>query len=151
MPVSKAVGEFVAQDREVPAVAATDTVAAAVAKMKATSTEGVVVLNGESLIGVFTERDFLDRVAGAGLNPAETPVEDVMTRDPEYLSVLDDIAYAINKMAVGGFRNVPLVDDGKVAAVLNVHDVIGHLFDLFVEASDRESSELNPWTDVGGG
>ena len=107
MPISKAVGEFVAQDREVPAIAVGDKVAAAVAKMKATSTEGVVVL--------------------------------------------DDIAYAINKMAVGGFRNVPLVDDGKVVAVLNVHDVIGHLFDLFVEVSDRESSELNPWTDVGGG
>lgn len=151
MAISKAVGEFVAQDRQVPAIAVADTVAAAVAKMKATSTEGVVVLDGDKLEGVFTERDFLDRVAGAGLNPADTPVEDVMTRDPEYLSVLDDIAYAINKMAVGGFRNVPLVDDGKVVAVLNVHDVIGHLFDLFVEASDRESSELNPWTDVGGG
>ncbi|MEQ9325570.1 MAG: CBS domain-containing protein [Polyangiaceae bacterium] len=151
MPISKAVGEFVAQDREVPAIAVGDKVAAAVAKMKATSTEGVVVLDGAKLEGVFTERDFLDRVAGAGLDPAETPVADVMTRDPEYLSVLDDIAYAINKMAVGGFRNVPLVDDGKVVAVLNVHDVIGHLFDLFVEVSDRESSELNPWTDVGGG
>ena len=151
MAVNKAVGDFVVADKVVPAVAVTETVSAAVDKMKATGTEGVVVLDGDSLIGVFTERDFLDRVAGAGLDPADTPVEDVMTRDPEHLGVDDAIAYAINKMAVGGFRNVPLVDEGKVVAVLNVHDVIGHLFDLFVEASDRESSELNPWTDVGGG
>ena len=151
MSVSKAVGEFVVKDKDVPAIAVGDTVAAAVDKMKTTSTEGVVVLDGDVLVGVFTERDFLNRVAGAGLVPGDTAVKDVMTPDPEYLSVSDEIAYAINKMAVGGFRNVPLVDDGKVVAVLNVHDVIGHLFDLFAEASDRESSELNPWTDVGGG
>lgn len=149
--IDKAVGDFVEEGRDLPWVEAGHSVSEAVAKMKATSTESVVVLDGGKLAGVFTERDFLNRVAGAGLTPAKTPVSEVMTPKPESLGVADSISYAINKMTVGGYRNIPLLDGEKVVAVLSVHDVIGHLFELFVEASDRDSTEVNPWTDLGGG
>jgi CBS domain-containing protein len=149
--LNKEIEGFIVRDRELPWVALSDSVASAVAKMKACASEGVVVLDRDTLVGVFTQRDFLNRVVGAQLVPNATPVKSVMTPDPEWLSVGDCISYAINKMAIGGFRNVPILEDGRVVALLNANDVIGVLFDLFAEASDRDSEELNAWTDVGGG
>jgi CBS domain-containing protein len=143
------VADFIGE-RKLPAVAASDSVATAVKEMKHSRSDCVLVLEGGQAVGIFTERDFLDRVAGS-LNPADTPIGDVMTTRVETLSPQDCVSYAINKMAVGGFRNVPIVERGQAVAVLSVRDVMAHLFDLFVEASERESKEITPWTDLGGG
>jgi predicted transcriptional regulator len=77
-----------------------------------------------------------------------------MTTEPEVLRPHDSIAYAINRMVVRGFRNIPIVDDGnKAVAVLDVRDVMAHLADLFAELAEgrRVESEWDEWTDIGGG
>jgi CBS domain-containing protein len=61
--------------------------------------------------GIFTERDVLFRIVDQGRNPAQLPLAEVMTPDPETLSVRSAVAYALNKMSVGGFRHIPVVDD----------------------------------------
>jgi CBS domain-containing protein len=84
------------------------------------------------LTGIFTERDVLFRIVDKGRNPAALPVSEVMTPDPEALSVRATVAYVLNKMAVGGFRHVPVVDDEhRPYCVISVRDVVNFLVDAF--------------------
>jgi CBS domain-containing protein len=148
--LERPIAEFIVH-RPLPAVSTHDDVARATVVMKEQRADCVVVLEGESLAGIFTERDFLNRVAAAGLDPAVTRMKQVMTPHPDTLSPTDSIAYAVNKMAMGEYRNIPIVENKKVLSVLTVRDVMGHLFDVFAEAHSRDSTEVRPWRDVGGG
>lgn len=84
------------------------------------------------LAGIFTERDVLYRVVDRGRNPADLPLGEVMTEDPEAVPAGASIAWVLNKMAIGGFRHVPVVDDmGAPAFVVSVRDVVEFLVDFF--------------------
>ena len=117
-------------------------VAQAVALMSDEHLSSTMVVENDVLVGIFTERDFLNRVAAAGLSPAQTLVRDVMTRDPKSLKASDSVGSAIDLMAGRGFRNVPIVDDlGRPVSVLRVREVIAHLaFQLRrVDASEESA------------
>lgn len=91
------------------------------------------------LVGIFTERDVLLRIVDRGKNPATLPLAEVMTPEPEVLSVKSTVAYALNKMSVGGFRHIPVVDEEhRPAFVVSVRDVVNFL----VEAFPREVLNL---------
>jgi CBS domain-containing protein len=84
------------------------------------------------LTGIFTERDVLFRIVDKGRNPAALPIGDVMTADPEALPARTTVAYVLNKMSVGGFRHVPVVDDeSRPVCVISVRDVVNFLVDAF--------------------
>ncbi|MEN8181853.1 MAG: CBS domain-containing protein [Myxococcota bacterium] len=84
------------------------------------------------IMGVFTERDVLLRIVDRGRNPATLPLSEVMTRDPEVLPDTARIAHILNKMCVGGFRHVPVVDPrGCPVTVVSVKDVVEILVDSF--------------------
>jgi CBS domain-containing protein len=81
-------------------------------------------------VGIFTERDVLRRVALSADDPSR-PVRQVMTEDPESLGPNDAIAYALNKMIVGGYRHLPVVDPaGRPLAVLSLREVVSHIVEL---------------------
>src|SRR5688572_24383324 len=102
--------------------------------MREKGTHCAVVVAGQKLIGIFTERDFLLRVAAERRDPAKVPVREVMTPDPETLHAHDDVTYAINRMAVRRFRNVPIIDrNGRPTSVLDVRLVMMHLVKVFAE------------------
>src|SRR5262245_62052419 len=61
------------------------------------------------LLGIFTERDLLLRVAGRGWDFHKHKIGEVMTRDPECLTPRDKIGFALNKMVTKGFRHIPIV------------------------------------------
>ncbi|MCH2172251.1 CBS domain-containing protein [Myxococcota bacterium] len=85
-----------------------------------------------TLLGIFTERDVLLRIVGRGKNPATLPLADIMTRDPEALSLKSSIALALNMMSVGGFRHLPVVDEShRPSFVLSVRDVVEFLVGYF--------------------
>lgn len=93
------------------------------------------------LTGIFTERDILLRVINRGHNPAETPLSEVMSRDPEFLQCDAQVAWVLNMMSVGGFRHVPIVNlRGCPAAVVSVRDVV----EFLVEAFPNEILNLPP-------
>jgi CBS domain-containing protein len=89
---------------------------------------GAVLVEREGkAVGIFTERDILRRVIRTGID-LERPVEEVMTPDPETLSLGDAIGFALNRMAVGGYRNIPIVDDaGKPLSVLSQREVVTYI------------------------
>lgn len=150
--IQRTISEFIA-NRAVPAVTSGDTVLRALAIMKERPCDAVAVVDDNRVVGIFTERDFLNRVAAVRLDAATTSVSRVMTADPFTLRPLDCISYAINRMALRGFRNIPIVDDdGKPLAMLNARDIVGHLSVLFEELDDPSRSERwDEWNDIGGG
>jgi CBS domain-containing protein len=85
------------------------------------------------LVGILTERDLLQRVLvrrGYG----RLALEKVMTPAPETLRPMDSLAYALNKMSVGRFRHVPLVDEKQVpVGMLSIRDVIDYVVELIPE------------------
>jgi CBS domain-containing protein len=90
----------------------------------------VLVVRDGRAVGIFTERDVLRGAAQAGSDTSR-PVGEVMTADPETLGMNDGIAFALNKMIVGGFRHVPIVDaDGVAQAVLSLREVVSFIVDL---------------------
>jgi CBS domain-containing protein len=91
----------------------------------------VLIVDGARLTGILTERDLLLKTDGTD---PERPVRDLMTPDPEVLSPSDPIVFAINKMSVGGFRHVPLVDGvGRPVGVISVKDIVDYLADVFAD------------------
>ncbi len=108
----------------------------AVASMMAMRRAAVLVVDGNGrLAGIFTERDVLTRVVAPGLDAVTTQVGQVMTRDPDALSVTDRVAYAVNRMSVAGYRTIPLVDgDRRPVGVVTVSHFIKWMADLFPEA-----------------
>jgi CBS domain-containing protein len=120
----------------------------------------VLIVDGSELAGIFTSRDFLNRVAAVRKDPQTLPLGDVMTPSPRTLRPRDGVAFAINWMAVEGFRNVPIVDDeGVLLGVLTVWDVMRHIGDVFdeIEATPKpvppqsEISEVINMVDLGDG
>lgn len=150
--IQKTIAEFVSGG-PLPSAGPDDKVSLAIVTMKSTRSDCVLVIESDKLIGIFTERDFLLRVAAEQREPAATRLRDVMTAEPETLAMSDCISYAINRMATRGYRNVPIVDpDGRAVAVVDVRDIIDHLADLFAEIGESGGGELDrEWVDIGGG
>ena len=103
-------------------------VAEVVTTMRADGLDGVLVVDHGRLIGIFTERDALLKLAGRSL--AGISVSDVMTPDPVVLREDDTIAVAIHKMALGGFRHIPLVDGGKPTGIVTARDVFHRIAEI---------------------
>jgi predicted transcriptional regulator len=104
--------------------AATD-VNEAIRRMHADAIDCVLVTEGDRFVGIFTDRDAVLKVAG--LPRQARRIATVMTRDPVVLRHDETIAVAINKMAVGGFRHIPIVEDGRPIGVVTARDVFRHL------------------------
>jgi CBS domain-containing protein len=119
------------------------TVSKAVELMKRKRVSAVMVVDRKKpkrLLGLFTERDFLDRALGAR-GFGRLRVAKVMTKDPEALSPADSVAYALNKMNVGRYRHVPLVDrDGVPVGMVSARD----LLDFICELCPEEIMNLPP-------
>jgi CBS domain-containing protein len=87
----------------------------------------VLVMVGEELTGILTERDVLRAVA-AGIED-ETVVSDWMTRDPETMSPDDTTEHAAVLMIHGGFRHMPLVEGERVVGMLSIRDLMRVVLD----------------------
>jgi CBS domain-containing protein len=110
------------------------TIAEAVRRMQEHHIGCVLVLDGERLAGIFTERDVLRHLVGDEIDPAKTVVDELMTPDPEVLRPDAGIVYALNKMSLGGFRHVPIVDDAhRPVGIVSVKDIVEYIVDFFPE------------------
>lgn len=82
-------------------------------RMKETTASCVLVVEGDKLSGIFTEHDVLGKLSGGEDELLSSPISELMTFHPDVLKETDSVASALNKMAVGRYRNVPVqVADG---------------------------------------
>jgi CBS domain-containing protein len=91
-------------------------------RMVAKDVGAVVVLDGDELVGILTERDVLRAVA-AGIGD-ETRVADRMTRDPDTIEPDESMQQAAVLMIHGGFRHLPVVEGGAVVGMLSIRDLM---------------------------
>lgn len=105
-----------------------------IAKLQSCRIGGVLVVDAAGkLVGVFTERDCVQKVMGKGVDLDTALVDDFMTREP--VSQPPDIttAYALNLMSHGGFRHLPLVDQDNIPiGIISVKDVLDHIVQTFL-------------------
>ncbi len=110
-------------------------VAEAVRLMQEQGVGCVLVQEADRLVGIFTERDLLNKVLDSGQELAQVRVESVMTADPDALPTDAPIAFALNRMGEGGFRRLPLVDEAhQPVGMLSVKHIISYLAEFFPEA-----------------
>ena len=99
----------------------------------------LLVEESGELVGIFTERDVLNRVA-EDPQAMSHPVKEFMTRSPTTITMDDSIAYALHAMDLGGYRHLPVVDgEGKPHGVISIRDILGYLCDRFAELSPQSS------------
>jgi CBS domain-containing protein len=84
----------------------------------------IPILEGDRLVGVFSERDLMVRVVVAGRDPKTTPVSEVMTREVITAGLDDRIERCLDKMKSVGCRHLPVVADGRVISMLSMRDLL---------------------------
>jgi CBS domain-containing protein len=99
-------------------------VADAARTMTANNVGIVAVFAGDRLIGVFSERDVVRRVVDRGLDPAHTPVADVMTTDLVVAQADDDYQSAIRAMDQANIRHLPVVGGDHLLSMLSIRDLM---------------------------
>lgn len=91
--------------------------------MSAAKIGALLVLNGDELVGIFTERDALNGVLAAGLDPKSTRISEVMTKDPVSVPPSTTVGAAMELVTKRRFRHLPVVDNGKVLALVSSGDL----------------------------
>ena len=117
----------VLETQEPAHVGLTDPVSLAVSHMQRRDADCVLVFDGADLAGIITSFDILHKVAGPKEDLNAVTCAQIMTSDPVTLPADDEIKVAINKMASGEFRHVPIVDDAGRTRLVTVRDVFRHL------------------------
>jgi CBS domain-containing protein len=113
-------------------VAASTSLAETIASMQDEMRGCALVVEFGRLVGIFTERDVLLRIAGHPIDLGQTAVSEYMTRDPVTLPADSSVAFALNRMLSEGFRHIPLVDEqGRPIAVVSMRELIEYLSDFF--------------------
>lgn len=88
----------------------------------------VLVYERKKLVGIISRRDLLRKATDEKLDLLKLTAAQVMTSQPEFVRPEDPIAYMVNKMALGGFRHVPvLAKDGTPISIVSIKDVLAYL------------------------
>lgn len=83
----------------------------------------VIITNGETLAGIFTERDLLTRVVGRELDPHTTKLSDVMTKNPDTVDADERVMKVLDTMLEKGYRHAPVLDGKKILGVVSLRDI----------------------------
>jgi CBS domain-containing protein len=108
--------------RDLLTVGADDGLGEAAKRMVGRGVGAVLVMEGERLDGILTERDLLKAVAG-GLSD-DARVRDWMTRHPETVEASDATEHAAALMIHGGFRHLPVMEGSAVAGIISIRDLM---------------------------
>lgn len=109
--------------KNVFAVPPTMSVADAVAEMNRHRVGSVLVIDGGRLVGIFTERDVLRRVVGAGVDPKRALVADVMTSGVITVSPDVSIEETMVLFTEKRCRHLPVVDNGRLVGTISIGDI----------------------------
>ena len=115
---------------ELVSVAASATVAEAVAVMIEHRVGAVLIMTEDRLVGgIFTERDVLVRVVHAGRDPKTTPISLVMTRDVRFVTPGTTIEAALALMHLNRHRHLLVIDGPKVYGLVSIGDMVRQLIE----------------------
>jgi CBS domain-containing protein len=105
-----------------------------VAEMSAKGRGAVLVEDGGALVGIFTERDLLNRVDYSDALWSHVVVRDVMTPHPMVIRPDDSLSEALRRLIQGHRRHLPVVDErGHVLGLISIRDILTHIAGRFPE------------------
>ncbi len=88
----------------------------------------VLLVEENKLVGIFSERDIISKIALDYDTLKDDPISSYMTPEPVQLNIDDTIAFALNRMDVGDYRHIPLTDDANVpTGIVAVRDIIRYI------------------------
>jgi len=118
---------FDAQNQMIYSVRPNVSVSDSVRQMNVHRIGAMLVMVDTKLVGIFTERDALTKVLGAGLDPTVTNVSEVMTKNPFCVTPLTTLDEAMDIVTHKRFRHLPVVEDGKVVGMVSSGDLTHRL------------------------
>lgn len=124
----------VIQGQDTAVVERQASVVEAVRVMTARNIGAVPVVEGERLVGIFTERDVMARVVAVGLDPKSTRVSDVMSPDLVTADVRDSCDTCLRRMQQARVRHLIVLNDGRLAGILSLRDL------LAVDADEKDEA-----------
>jgi CBS domain-containing protein len=128
------------QNQQVHTVQKDITVRTAAHIMQTARIGSVLVVEKDALVGIFTERDALFRVLAGGLDPDRTKVGEVMTAEPQTISPDRPLVHALHLMHDGGFRHMPVVENGAPVGMVSIRDAVGvEMVRLEHELDDKDA------------
>jgi CBS domain-containing protein len=101
----------------------------------------VVIGADRRVVGILSERDIVQRLAVDGAAALDLPLNEVMTRKVTTCSPTDTISTVMERMTQGKFRHLPVVDQGRLAGIVSIGDVVKHR----LEEMEREQSALRDY------
>ncbi len=101
-----------------------DMIVAALQKMRDNRVRSVLVIDDDVLVGIVTQGDCAIKVLLPGLDAKQTPVGQVMTKNPVTVKLDDQLKGCMALMANRGFRHLPVVEEGRVVGVISIGDVV---------------------------
>ncbi len=117
-----------------------DTVRAAAQLMEQNHIAAVLVVEGEKLVGIITERDLTTKVLAKDLDADQTLIADVMTANPDTLEPSESPTNALELMSVRGYRHLPVIEDGKPVGIVSIRDLYASVKDrLEKDVKDRDA------------
>jgi CBS domain-containing protein len=131
-----------AKGGDVVTIEPTTNVAAAV-KLLAARKIGALVVTGADrrVTGILSERDIVHAMAERGAAALELPLTEVMTRKVMTCNVGDTISMVMERMTEGKFRHLPVVEQGRLAGIVSIGDVVKHR----LGEMEREQSALRDY------
>lgn len=116
----------VVRDRELYFAQSGDSILNVARYMVERNIGAVPILRQGELVGIFSERDLMRRVVCERLDPASTPVDQVMTTEPATVSPFESVENCMRLMRERGFRHLPVCEGSKVLGVISLRDLLLH-------------------------
>ncbi len=91
-----------------------------------------IITSNRQVIGIFTDRDALMRLNIDDPGWKDRPIAEVMTSPVETLEMRDPIAFAMHKMDLGGYRHLPVLNEGRIVGIVSVRDLLNYLMTSLV-------------------
>lgn len=130
-----------AKGRDVLSIAPGATVLDAVKLMAEKGVGALVVMEGEQLLGIVSERDYARKVILKGRASDDTPVRDIMSEDLATTSSDSTVQQCMSLVTDRRIRHLPVVDDGRVTGVIS----IGDLVKAIIEDQQEEIEQLGQY------
>lgn len=120
-------GILAQKGNQVFSVAPETTVYEAIEMMDAKNVGALLVMRGDEVIGIISERDYTRKMILRGKRSRETKVEEIMSRDVSVVEPNETVENCMRTMTDKRIRHLPVVENGKVVGVLSIGDVVKHI------------------------
>jgi len=113
-----------AKGRDVESITPDGSVLDAILQMAEKGIGALLVLDGGTIAGIVTERDYARKVILKGRSSQETPVRDIMTADVITATSDDSVKNCMNMMTDKHCRHLPVIDNGEVSGMISIGDLV---------------------------